>query len=251
MIELLLYGLVAGFLSLLGGFVVVWRSKTIMKVITPLVAFAAGAFLGVSFLDLLPEAVEMVEEPHNVFAFTLLGFFIFFALERALMKYFRRHDDQAGHADHTESISLLVIIGDTLHNFLDGIVIALAYLANPALGLTTAVAVAAHELPQEIGDFTILLDRGWPKAKIILVNVLSASFIFIGIALGYYAGARLETSLPYLLATVAGIFIYIAASDLIPEIHHRAGHKYLYRVLFAFLLGLVLVGYLVMLTHGQ
>jgi zinc and cadmium transporter len=144
----------------------------------------------------------------------------------------------------------LVVIGDSFHNLLDGIVIALVYLANPALGLPTALAIAAHELPQEIGDFSILLDRGWSKARVIWVNVASSLLSLVGIGIGYYAGTWLEGYLPYLLAAVAGIFIYIATCDLIPEVQDRAGHKYSYRILGSLLLGLLLTGYLAMLAHG-
>jgi len=247
--QLMLYAAVASVFSLLGGLLIVWRAQTVKKIMTPLIAFAAGAFLGVSFLDLLPEAVAMVRDAETVFVAVLIGFFIFFALERFLMKYFSKHSEGEFHGDHTESISPLLVLGDSLHNFLDGIIIALAYVANPALGLTTALAVAAHELPQEIGDFAVLLDRGWSKTKIIIVNFLSASLALVGAFLGYLTATSFETSLGLLLAAVAGIFIYLGASNLIPEVHHRAGHKNVYRVLFAFLLGLVLVGYLVLVTE--
>ncbi len=253
MAELLLYGLIAGLFSLIGGVAVLLGAKVFVKIMTPLMAFAAGAFMGVSFLDLLPEAVEAMAEPEPAFMALLAGFFTFFALERFLMKYLRKDlsDGHAGHGDHTESLASLIVLGDTLHNLLDGIVIALAYVANPALGLTTAFAVAAHEVPQEIGDFAILLDRGWSKMKIFTVNVVSSLMAVVGVVVGYYAVSSFENKLPFLLAGVAGIFIYIAASEIIPEVHHRAGHKNLYRILFAFLLGLVLIGYLVGVTHAE
>lgn len=245
---LLFYGLVAGLFSLVGGLALVWRADLAKKIMIPLLAFAAGSFLGVSFLDLLPEAVEAVTEPHWVFAAVLLGFFLFFALERFLIRKFHVHGTE--HSEHTEAIAWLVVIGDSFHNLLDGIVIALVYLANPALGLPTALAIAAHELPQEIGDFSILLDRGWSKARVIWVNVASSLLSLVGIGIGYYAGTWLEGYLPYLLAAVAGIFIYIATCDLIPEVQDRAGHKYSYRILGSLLLGLLLTGYLAMLAHG-
>jgi zinc and cadmium transporter len=251
MLNLLLYGLIAGLFSLVGGFLVIWREQSAKKIIIPLITFAAGAFLAVSFLDILPEAVEAVAEPHAVFMATLVGFFAFFALERILMRFSHKHriDPEGMHSEHSESLPILVMVGDSAHNFLDGVVIALSYVANPALGLTTALAIAAHEIPQEIGDFSILLDSGWSKAKIITVNVLSSLLSVVGIFVGYYAGGLLENSLPYLLGAVAGIFIYIAASDLIPEIQDRARHKHIYSILASFLAGLIIVGYLVQLTH--
>lgn len=249
--ELIFYGLIGSLFALVGGVVVLWRREQVKKAMTSLMAFAAAAFLGVSFLDLLPEAVKAVAEPHFVFVAFLVGVSAFFALERTMMKYFRKHSgDESEHDDHTESLPALIILGDSLHNFLDGIAIALAYAAEPALGLTTALAVAAHEVPQEVGDFAILLDRGWSAKKVFWVNILSALAAILGILLGYTAAASFENWLPYLLSAVAGIFTYIALSDLIPEVHHRARHRHLYRVLIPFLLGLILIGYIIALTHN-
>ncbi|OGE74314.1 MAG: hypothetical protein A3I07_02560 [Candidatus Doudnabacteria bacterium RIFCSPLOWO2_02_FULL_42_9] len=249
--ELILYSLLGSIIALVGGLFVLWRSEDVKKIMTSLLAFAAAAFLGVSFLDLLPEAVEVVEEPHYIFIAFLVGVFFFLVLERTLMKYSHRHNSEAQgtHEDHTETLPALIILGDTLHNFLDGIAIAIAFVASPALGLTTALAVAAHEVPQEIGDFAILLDRGWSKTKVFLVNLFSAVGALIGVLVGYTAASSFVSIMPYLLAGVAGIFSYIALSDLIPEIHHRARHRHLYRVILPFGVGLVLIGYLIFSTH--
>lgn len=252
--ELIFYGLIGSVLALLGGVLVLWQRERVKKIMTSLLAFAAAAFLGVSFLDLLPEAVEAVEEPHYVFMAFLIGITLFFTLERVLMKYFHKHShshshEQGGEDEHTESLPALIILGDCLHNFLDGITIAVAFIANPVLGFTTALAVAAHEVPQEIGDFAILLDRGWSNTKVFLANLLASLTTFIGIAVGYVAVNAALGYLPYLLGGVAGIFSYIALSDLIPEIHHRAGHKHLNRVLIPFIVGLLLIGYIITITH--
>ena len=229
-----------------------WRSQDVKKIMTALLAFAAGAFLGVSFLDLLPESIEAVSEPRNVFIAFLVGLTAFFTLERSLMKHFHTHShEHPEHEDHTESLPALIIIGDSLHNFLDGIAIALAYVADPGLGLTTALAVAAHEVPQEIGDFAILLDRGWSRMKVLTVNLVSAASALLGVWAGYTFIKSFESWLPYLLSGTAGVFCYIALSDLIPEIHHRARHRYLFRVLVPFVVGLLLIGYLVALTHHE
>lgn len=252
MTQLLFYGLIAGLFSLVGGLLLIWRADFAKKIITTLLSFAAGAFMGVAFLDVLPEAVELVDEPHNVFIAFLAGFTVFFLLERALMKY-RRHDGKGesdhDHHEHTESLPALVITGDATHNFLDGVLIALAYSANPSLGLATALAIAAHEIPQEIGDFTILLDQGWSKAKIIWMNIVVSLVTIPGILIGYFAASFFESKIAYLLAAAAGIFAYIAASDLIPEIHHRAGHRHVYKISAAFIIGLIAIGYLVTLAH--
>lgn len=245
MLDLLIYGLVAGLFSLIGGFVVLWRSGTAKKIIIPLLGFSAGAFLGVAFLDVLPEAVESSMDVRKVFISVLAGFFVFFILERVLMIFSHNHRNQAQgvvHSEHSESLPILIVIGDSVHNFLDGVVIGLAYLANPILGLPTALAIAAHEIPQEIGDFAILLDSGWKKINIIIANVLSSLLSIVGIFIAVFLGRMLESYLPYLLGAVGGTFIYIAACDLIPEIQDRAKHRNMYSILFSFLFGLVLVG---------
>lgn len=249
--NLILFGIIGSFVGLIAGCFVLWRKEQVKKIMTSLLAFAAAAFLGVSFLDLLPEAVEAVEEPHFIFMTFLIGVSVFFALERAMMRYFKTHAHTHGdHEDeHTESLPTLVIAGDSLHNFLDGVAIAIAYVADPALGLAAALAIAAHEIPQEIADFSILLDRGWSSKKVLLTNFLCSLTTFIGIGLGYAAASSIEGWLPYLLAAVAGIFTYIALSDLIPEVHHRAGHRHLYRVLLPFIAGLLIVGYAILKTH--
>jgi zinc and cadmium transporter len=249
--NLILYGIIGSFIGLGAGALVLWKREQVKRIMTSLLAFAAAAFLGVSFLDLLPEAIESVDEPHFIFVAFLAGITIFFALERVLMKYFKTHSHTHDeHEDeHTESLPALIIIGDALHNFLDGIAIAIAYIADPTLGLTAALAIAAHEIPQEVGDFSILLDRGWSSKKVLLTNIFCGLATFVGIFIGYFAASTFVSYLPYLLALVAGTFTYIGLSDLIPEIHHRAGHKNFYRVLVPFVAGLFIMGYIIFKTH--
>ncbi len=251
---LIFYSLIGGLFSLIGGLLLVWKAEFAQKVTTSLLAFAAGAFLAVSFLDLLPEAVEAVEEPHGIFIAAIIGFILFFILERALMR-FRKHGHEEEHShliktEHAEPLPTLIVIGDSLHNFLDGIVIALAYIANPFLGLVTTLGIAAHEIPQEIGDFGILLSQGWSKKKVIIINILQSLLTVVGAVVGYYAGTFLESSLPFLLAGVAGIFLYIAGSDLIPEIHHRTGHRHFFRVVIPLIASVVIIGLLIHFTYG-
>lgn len=248
MAALLLYVLIGSIVSLAGGLLLLWRAEFARKITVYLFAFGAGAFIGISFLDLLPEAIEMTGEPHPILLAALAGFTAYFALERTLMKHLHRglkHE----HHEHSEALPWMTVIADTAHNFLDGIVIALAYAANPILGLPTALAIAAHEVPQEIGEFSILLDQGWSKAKIIAANAVSAFAAFLGVGLAYFALPFWDASLPYLLGAVSGIFFYIASSQLIPEIHHRAGHREAYRILVAFIAGVVVIGYVVALAH--
>lgn len=252
MIELLFYALSGGFFSLVGGLLLLWKSKLAHQLMTPLIAFGAGAFLAAVFTDILPEAIEMVDEPHPILWATLGGFLTFFALERLFMTQFKhfRHSHQS-HSDHTEPLPFLLILGDSLHNFLDGIVIALAFVANPVLGLPTALAIAAHEIPQEIGDFSVLMNMGWKKHKILAVNVMQSLLTLPGMAVGLLLGHQIESHLPLLLGATAGIFLYIAGSDLIPELHHRSEHKHFLRVLIPMLLSVFLVAFLSQLAHGK
>lgn len=248
---LIIYSLIGGAFSLIGGIALLTlSSETSKKIMVSLLSFAAGAFLSAAMLDILPEAIESVAEPHPVMLAALIGFTAYFLLERLLMRY-TKHGDEHAHRDHTETLPILVILGDALHNLLDGIVIALAYLANPSLGLVTTLAVAAHEIPQEVGDFSILLNNGWKKSSVILINLAVSLLSVVGVVIGYSVGSQFETYLPYALAITAGIFLYIAASDLIPEVHHQAGHKHVYRVIIPFVIALILVYYFVRLAHGE
>jgi len=243
--QLIFYSLIGGVFSLIGGLLLLWNYKLVQHLVTPLLSFAAGAFLGAALLDLLPEVLENSSKPQPFLIALLIGFTAWFILERLIMTYFFKHQhQQETHSDHTESLPTLLILGDSIHNFLDGIVIALAYVANPALGLTTTLAVAAHEIPQEIGDFSLLLYRGWSKRKVVVINILQSLLTVPGVVLGFYLGQALKLELPFLLAGAAGIFIYLAASDIIPEVHHRAGHKQFFSVVLPLLLSLSWVGLL-------
>lgn len=249
--ELLLYSLLAGLFSLVGGFLVLWKSHFAHRIITTLISFGAGAFLGAVFLDILPEALAQSSKSQIILISTLVGFIAFFILERFLMRYIRHFHPKSKHSDHTESLSVLIIIGDSLHNFLDGVVIAIAFAANPVLGLPTALAIAAHEIPQEIGDFSILLKLKWDKTKIIAVNVIQSLLTVPGVFLGYYMGKLVTPHLPLLLGGTAGIFLYIAGSDLIPELHHQSGHKHFFRIVIPLVSSIFLIFLLTRLAHGE
>lgn len=249
--DLLLYSLVGGLFSLIGGFLLFINAKLTQSLMTPLIAFGAGAFLGAAFLDILPEAIEQTGEPHPIFIAVLVGFISFFILERVIMRLTGPHGNKTTHSDHTESLPYLLILGDGLHNFIDGIVIAIAYLASPAIGFPTALAIAAHEIPQEIGDFAILLSLKWSKKKIIVINILQSLLTIPGVFFGFYLGHLIEPYVVLLLGGAAGVFIYIAASDLIPELHHRAGHKHVFRVVLPLVLSVILIYYFTSLAHGH
>lgn len=248
--NLLFYSLIGGLFSLIGGLIVLWKSAYAEKIIFPLISFGAGAFMAAAFFDILPEALESAGEVHPVMTATLAGFIIFFILDRLLMRFIHPEHEILKHSDHTETLPALLILGDFIHNFMDGIVIAIAYVASPALGLPTALAIAAHEIPQEIGDFSILLKLKWKKQNIIAVNILQSLVTIPGVFIGYELGQLINPYLPYLLGATAGIFIYIAASDLIPELHHQSGHKHFFSVIVPFILSVVLIQLVISFTHS-
>jgi zinc and cadmium transporter len=194
-----------------------------------LVSYAIGALLGAAFLEVIPHAFEHAD-PRTAAASILGGILIFFVLEKFLLWRHSHdhdvpdddvaHDHGHHHHDHGRS-GALIVIGDTIHNFLDGILIAAAFLQSTQLGIITALAIVAHEIPQEVGDFVILLNSGYSKLKAFVVNMLSSCATLVGGALGYYALKVIEGWTPVLLGFVAASMIYVAVADLIPGLHRR------------------------------
>ncbi len=190
--------------------------------IQSLVSYAIGALLGAAFLEVIPHAFES-GEPHRVAASILGGILAFFVLEKLFLWRHSHDGDETHHhhhGDHGRS-GTLIMVGDTIHNFLDGILIAAAFLQDTQLGVITALAIVAHEIPQEVGDFVILLNSGWSKTKAFCVNVLSSVATVVGGVLGYYTLHALEGWTPILLGIVAASMIYVAVADLIPGLHRR------------------------------
>src|SRR3989344_4495893 len=205
--------------SLVGRLFVFWKEEAVKKVVHRFISFAVGALLGVVFLDLLPEAVA-IEKPDTVFIAALIGFVLFFLLERFLFWY-PCHDGVCP----VHAVGYLVLIGDAIHNFIDGVVIAVAFLADFRLGILTSIAVIFHELPQEISDFVVLLHSGFSRSKALLYNFFIALTTVVGAVLAYVFRGPLENTLGIALGVVAGNFLYIAAADLIPELHHQEEQK--------------------------
>jgi zinc and cadmium transporter len=183
-----------------------------------LVSYAIGALLGAAFLEVIPHAFEH-GEPHKVAAAILVGILAFFLMEKVFI-WRHSHDERETDHDHGRS-GTLIMVGDTIHNFLDGILIAAAFLQDFKLGAVTALAIVAHEIPQEVGDFVILLHSGFSRAKAFLVNLLSSFATLVGGVLGYYALQELHGWTPMLLGVVAASMIYVAVADLIPGLHRR------------------------------
>ncbi len=188
--------------------------------IPTLVSFAIGALLGAAFLEVIPHAFEN-GDPHTVAMSILGGILVFFLLEKLLLwRHSHDHDEQSHTHDHGRS-GTLIVVGDTIHNFLDGILIAAAFLQSTQLGIITALAIVAHEIPQEVGDFLILLNSGYSKTKAFVLNMLSSCATLVGGVLGYYALQVVADWTPVLLGIVAASMIYVAVADLIPGLHRR------------------------------
>ena len=212
-----------------------------LKISHFLASFAAGDLLGAAFFDLLPEALHESESSKtNIHVWVLVGILLFFLLERYI-HWFHHHEKHDEHIEESKGTIPLIIISDTLHNFLDGVVIAATFLTSVPLGIVSTLAVITHEIPQEIGDFGLLLHKGMPKNKIIIVNVISAAVAFAGALLTYLFGNLLENYVAIFLALTAGFFIYIATSDLIPEINYERRRRYAIIESFLLIFGVVVI----------
>ena len=183
------------------------------------ISFAAGVLLSTAFLDMLPEAIARHHDGGNVFIATLVAMGAFFLLERVLAGFHSHEDGRAG------SSGYFILIGSTVHNFIDGVVIAASFLVSPALGVTTTLAVAAHEIPHETADFGVLLNAKFSRAAALLLNFASALAAVLGALWCFWFENVVEPRLSWFLAATAGMFIYIAASDLLPELHHSHTHR--------------------------
>lgn len=185
-----------------------------------LASFAAGALLGAAFFDLLPEAMREGEKTNtDILLWALVAFLFFFLLERFI--HWSHHHGHKHVRKEAKPTVPLIVIGDSIHNFVDGVAIASTFLVSIPLGIVTSIAVGAHEIPQEIGDFGILLNKGVKRWKVFWINLLSASTSIVGVLIAYFIGESLKEIVPVFLALTAGFFIYIAAADLIPEIHQE------------------------------
>jgi len=225
---IVLFCLLGGVLSALAAALFLVLKESHRNHLLPhLVSFATGALLGAALLGLLPHALEGLGEAdmHVIPMTVLLGLLGFFLLEKMVLWRHCHHDHCEVHAPSTEvqrrSTGTMILVGDGLHNFLDGVLIAGAFLTDIHLGVVTSLAVVAHEIPQEVGDFAVLLHSGFSRARALFYNIAASLTTVIGGVLAYYLLQDLEAALPYVLAVAASSFIYIAVADLIPTLHER------------------------------
>ena len=243
------FSLIGGIVSLVGGFILILNKSNAKRLVDFATPFAAGALLAAAFMDLLPEAVE-AGDAHRALFFTLVGIIGFFLLERFLQWFHHHHEHESTSDGNRAQTIPLIIIGDTIHNFIDGIVIASGFLVSVETGVVVTLAVAAHEIPQEIGDFGLLLSKGVSRKKVIIVNVISALATVVAAVLFFQFGQSHVDNLDVLLGLVAGFFIYIATSDIIPTIHRKDKNGLLGRQTIMLILGVVTVGLLNYWLHG-
>ncbi len=192
---------------------------TLLSVWVPrMVSYSAGVLLSVAFLDLLPEAFEKAADAETLFGVVLAGILAFFLLEKvALWRHGHAHDE---HGTRKPS-GMLILVGDAFHNFVDGVLIAAAFLTDFRLGITTTLAVMVHEIPQEIGDFMVLLEAGYGRRRALLLNVAASLTSVAGGVIGYFMLGGAQAMVQYALLLAASCFIYIAIADLIPSMHQQ------------------------------
>jgi len=220
-----------------------FKKETLSKITMFLVSLSAGALIGGAFLHLLPEASEGMEA-EKLFFVVLSAFVLFFLIEKI---FHWRHCHKENCEVHT--FGYMNLVGDSLHNFIDGLVIASVFMVDFKLGIITTLAIALHEIPQEIGDFGVLIHAGFNKVKALVLNYIVATTIILGGVVGYFASFYIEGVMPYLLPIAAGGFIYIAASDLMPEIRKESNFKKSIMSFGIFLLGIVFMYAVKFLEH--
>ena len=243
-LQILLASLFGSVCALAGGALLLWREQFARKISLVLVSFAIGSLTGAAFLELIPEALSGASYA-TVAPWIVIGVFAIFLFEKAL-HWYHVHEGGDDHAhiqdEHLRShavVSAAVIFGDSIHNFIDGLAIALAWGAGTETGIATTLAVFFHEVPQEIGDFGILIHLGYTRAKVFFYNLFSALATPVGATIGYFLLPSIEQYSPYFLAFAAGSFLYIAISDLLPELHHHASRRNDTVHLFAIALGVL------------
>ena len=210
-------------ISIVGILTIFTNKKRICGIITPLVGLATGALFGGAFIHMIPKAFASGVNSTLISFLILTGLAIFFILEKFLHWHHHHHHHEA--EDHIRPVGYLNLVSDGLHNLIDGVIIGVAYLAGIEIGIAATVAVILHEIPQEIGDFGLLLHAGFDKAKSLLFNFLSACLAFVGAIIAITIGPSIENLTVYALAIAAGGFVYIAGSDLVPELHQETKFK--------------------------
>ena len=253
LLNIILATIIVSLVSLV-GILVIFKKENKQGFLKAIISLAAGALLSVAFLDLLPEAIHAdIYDPHTIFATVLISILIFFLLERVFHWHHCRCEDHGKPCtDNKKGLIAVNLTGDAIHNFVDGALIASAFLLDFNAGILVTLAVILHEIPQEISDFGVLLYAGLTKTKAIMYNLLVALITVAGAITFYYYGSKFESALPLIIAFAAGNFIYLSTADLIPELHHESQPKKIFYHAIWLLIGVLLIYFAgQILPHGH
>jgi len=242
LIAILLASLAEAAVSFVGALVVILHPAAMKAFAHRVLAFAVGALVAVTFFDILPEAIEGAGM-EAAFLAVVGGILLFFALERLLFWY-HCHDQECG----VHTYVYLVLLGDAVHNFIDGVAIALSFLVSIHLGIATTVAVVVHEVPQEVADFGVLIRGGFSRRRALWANFAVSLTTILGALLAYALGSAIAGALPYVLGVIGGNFLYIALADLLPETHEQAGLRHFAAQFALILTGVLLIYFLTQLV---
>jgi zinc and cadmium transporter len=232
---ILLATFIVSLISFVGVVTLALNDKILNKILLVLIGLSAGALMGGAFLHLLPEAVGK-GQGLDVYLFVLVGFILFFLIEKVLHW---RHCHKGECNVHT--FHYMNLVGDSIHNFIDGLIMAASFVVSLPLGITTTIAIATHEIPQEIGDFAVLLYGGFSKKKAIMLNFTIALTAVLGGIVGFFVSSLIENIVVFILPFAAGGFIYIAATDLVPEIRKELNMKKYMATLLVFICGILIM----------
>ncbi len=241
--------------ALAASILLLFSSRKRTDLLPHLVSFATGALLGAAFLGLLPHALEGAgpENFHRIGAAVLAGIIAFFVLEKLVLWRHCHHDDCEAHGPSDEqranASGVLILIGDGLHNLLDGLLIAAAFLTDIHLGVVTALAVIAHEIPQEVGDLAVLLNAGFARRRAFILNLLASLTSVLGGIAGWFWLDQARDILPYILAIAASSFLYVAVADLIPGLHKTLDAKASVQQLILIVAGIIVIAYTHQVAH--
>lgn len=224
-------------------------------IVRHLVSLSTGVLLGTALLHVLPEAFESSKPPHGLFLTLLGGLMFFFLLEKAELYRHGHHHEHDGHHHHHHFDKeqagrggWSVLVGDSIHNFCDGVLIAASFLADPHLGFVTSLAIIAHEIPQEVGDYIVLINAGFSRMRALVYNMISGMSAVVGGVLGYFLIGPWKDLLPYMMVVAASSFVYVAVADLIPQLQKRLNGRDTVLQIFWLAAGLLMIASIV---HGM
>lgn len=225
--------------SLIGTFTLSLNKSLLRRFVSLLVSLAVGALFGDAIIHLIPEALSSFDKSEVAGFFIILGIIVFFALEKFL--HWHHHHEPTPHTHTVSPVGRIVLVSDGVHNFLDGIIIGAAYMVSVEVGMATTLAVILHEIPQEIGDFGVLIYAGYTRTRALVVNFLSALVAMFGLFFAFFLGNTIESVVPALIAIAAGSFLYIAGSDLVPELQKTYEFKKSFVQFLAVIVGVALM----------